>query len=207
MTLILPQFHRFMSEARLNLTSGVLGLRRTKSEPIPNVQSRTSPPEQTGVRRADSNPLPATTTKKKKKRNSIRGVKSDVETKAKLYTSKFFNLNQRHNYPLSETTSQDSDSDSNNGRKSRKRKRSSSPKTRKGRSLSRLRASIEKKIEIFTESRYEEPDHTTASLDWKTRKEIRIMKAESRKIYLKMCKEKDEEIKKASSSDRRDIGM
>lgn len=204
MALILPQVHRFISEATFNLTSGVLVLRRTKSEPITSTKPRTSPPEQKGVRRAKSSPLPATATQKKK-RKGLRRVRSDLETKAKLYASKIFDLNQHHTQPPSETTSQDTDSD--NGRKGRKPKQSTSPKTRKERSLSRVRASIEEKIQIFKESRCEEPDHTTANLVWKARKEIRMMKAESRKIYLKMCKEKDEEIKKAKALARQDSGM
>lgn len=204
MALILPQAHRFISDATFNLTSGVPGLRRTKSEPVTSTKPRTSPPEQKGVRRAESDPLRATTTQKKK-RKGLRRVKSDLETKAKLYASRFFDVTHRHNQPPSETTSQDLDPD--NGRKGRKPKRSTLSRTRKERSLSRLRASIEGKIQIFKESRCEEPDHTTANLDWKARKEIRMMKAESQKIYLKMCKEKGEEIKKAKALARRDSGM
>lgn len=205
MALNLPQVQWYLSEVTIHLSSGVFGLRRSKSKTRTSTETRASTARAKDMRRTESEPM-TTVAAQRKTGFSHRRVKSDLEVKAKVHVTKIFNFDQSHtNYK--HEISREIQSKEKDEREGRKPKRSTSKETRKERSLSSIRMSVGEKIQLFQESRGVVSDRVTADMDWKTRKEVRMMEAETQKIFLQMCKQKDEEMEKAQVLARKDSGV
>jgi len=180
------------------------------------------------VRRTKSEPIIPTTTQTKAENGSkLRRVKSNLEERAKAYIMRTFSSSGGNTNTQKQTTRPNEKREDystkqkkrvtkckeekpKDGRKGRECKEATGKK-KPERSLSRLRASMEEKFQSFMGSKGVNSDRTPEGVDLKRGKEALMMEMEYHKIWLTMCKEREEQIKQETYMKkmvkRKDSGM
>jgi hypothetical protein len=180
------------------------------------------------IRRTKSEPIIPTTIQKNADNGSrLRRVKSNLKERAKAYITRTFDSRARNTKTQKQATRRNENREGcsikqkKRATKCKERKpeherngrecEAASEKKKKERSLSKLRASMEGKVQLFMERKRVGSDRTIESVDWKREKEARMMEMKYRKIWLTMCKEKEEQIKEdqymRKMVERKDSGM